>query len=68
MKQAKHCSETVNNRKHKALEVLISGQMYELLKFKSNPDLDKIRYLPAKLIDDVKVHKTFKKTMFIFLL
>ena len=55
MKQAKHCSETVNNRKHKALEVLISGQMYELLKFKSDSDLDELKYLPNKLIEDTMV-------------
>ena len=55
MKQAQHYSETVNNRKHKALEVPISGQMYELLKFKSDSGLDELKYLPNKLIDDTMV-------------
>jgi hypothetical protein len=64
MKQAQHYSETVNNRKHKALEVPISGQIYELLKFKSNSDLDNLKYLPTKLIDDTQVCKTFKKAAF----
>jgi len=62
IQQPQHYSRTVNDRKHKALEVPISGQLYDLLKFRTNENLTNMRYLPKKLIDDTMVCKMFKKT------
>ena len=67
IQQAQHYSRTVNDRKHKALEVPISGQLYDLLKFKTDEKLTNMRYLPKKLIDDTMVCKMFQmKTVSLF--
>jgi hypothetical protein len=42
-------SEQVNDRRKKAIELMIAGQMWDLLKSKTTEDVDKHRYLPQEL-------------------
>jgi hypothetical protein len=59
-------SETVNNRKLKAIFVPIRGQLYDLLKEKSTETIDQFRYLPGDLLGGTMVRLICKNTLFGF--
>ena len=66
MQKSRDFSESVNNRKFKAVKDTVHGQMYDLLKMKSDEKINKLRYLPNKLLTDIYVCTTFIKTSFSF--
>jgi hypothetical protein len=66
MQKSRDFSESVNNRKFKAVKDTVRGQMYDLLKMRSDENINKLRYLPNRLFTDIYVCTTFIKTSFSF--
>jgi hypothetical protein len=66
MQKSRDFSESVNNRKFKAVKDTVCGQMYDLLKMRSDENINKLWYLPMDLLTGIFVCTTFIKTSFSF--
>jgi hypothetical protein len=67
MEKSRAFSESVNKRKWKAVKDTVRGQLYDLLKMKSAPKINELRYLPLELFTDIHVCQHLKKRVSVFL-